>query len=415
VLREHIPGGYAAQMSSREGSALGGSRLARRALTALALANARYWATVAPLVRRHVAGWERRADAIPDPVLRIAALEKLREARLNVDMAATLATLAPRRDREATVEAIVALEVLSDYLDGLGEVPLGDPIGDGRHLFGAFGDAIASDREPSGDYYARYPWSGDAGYMDELIAVVRGALARLPAREQVAEVMTRAGARSAEAQLRTHAIPALGPQQAEEWASAESAAVGVGWREFLAGAGSSVIAVHALIAVAADPKTTTEQAELIDAAYLAGSALATMLDCLVDYERDAGEGRLQIGYMQLYEDRGTFAEELAAVARRAIRNAAQAPNGAHHVMTVSGIVAYYSSEPGARTSFAGPVLAQIQQELRPVIIPTLTVMRIWRAARRLGRGREPQAGSATAVELPTAANALDTAVRVPPR
>jgi tetraprenyl-beta-curcumene synthase len=402
-------------MSSREESAFGDPRLAGRALTALALANVRYWLTVAPVVRRQVAGWERRANVIPDPVLRATALEKLREARLNVDMAATLATLAPRRDRAATVEAIVALEVLSDYLDGLGEVPLGDPIGDGRHLFGAFGDAIASGREPRGDYYARYPWSGDAGYMDELVGVVRGALARLPAREQVAEVMTRAGARSAEAQLRTHAIPALGRRQAEEWASAESAAAGVGWREFLAGAGSSVIAVHALIAAAADPKTTTEQAELIDAAYLAGSALATMLDCLVDYERDASEGRLQIGYMQLYGDRATFAEELAGVARRATRNAALAPSGAHHVMTVSGILAYYSSEPGARAGFAGPVLAQIQQELRPVITPTLTVMRMWRAARRLSRGREPRAGSATGVELPTAASALDGVVNVPPR
>jgi len=400
-------------MASREGSALEDRGLALRAGGALVLANARYWTTVAPLVRRGVAEWERRASAIPDPVLRAAALAKLREARFNIDTAATLATLAPRNHRATAVEAIVALEVLSDYLDGLTEIPLRDPIEDGRHLFGAFTDAIAHTGEPGGDYYARYPQSDDGGYIAELIAVVHTALARLPARDAVAEAMTRAGARSAEAQLRTHAVASLGRAQVEEWASAEAPGAGVGWREFLAGAGSSVIAEHALIAAAADPRTTPQQAERIDAAYLSASALATMLDCLVDYERDLSEGRLEIGYMQIYEDQAMFADDLASVARRAVRRARVAPHGVHHVMTIVGITAYYTSESGASGSFAAPIAERIQQELRPVITPTLAVMRAWRAARGLRAARRRNTAATAATQQPfSTPQPLDSAGRV---
>ena len=46
---------------------------------ALAVANGRYWSSVAPLARAQLARWEDRARAIGDPALRALALEKLRE------------------------------------------------------------------------------------------------------------------------------------------------------------------------------------------------------------------------------------------------------------------------------------------------------------------------------------------------
>ncbi len=126
------------------------------AVLTLAVANARYWTGVAPVARAQLARWERRARAIPDPALRATALAKLQTERFNAEAAATLATLAPRAQRARTAEAIVALQVAYDYLDGLTEQPAADPLRDGRRLSLAFTDALAGagGRTPGGELAA---------------------------------------------------------------------------------------------------------------------------------------------------------------------------------------------------------------------------------------------------------------------
>src|SRR5580692_1011725 len=94
-------------------------RLLARAGLALVLANARYWTTVAPEVRVQLARWRTRAIEIENPELRALALHTLQEEGFAAEVAATLATLTPRRHRAATIRGIVALEVMYDYLDVL--------------------------------------------------------------------------------------------------------------------------------------------------------------------------------------------------------------------------------------------------------------------------------------------------------
>ena len=64
-----------------------------------------------------------------------------------------LATLAPRAYRKGAVEAIVALQVLFDLLDGLTEQPLQDPLGDGERLFAPFARGAGS--QPPGHFVRR--------------------------------------------------------------------------------------------------------------------------------------------------------------------------------------------------------------------------------------------------------------------
>jgi tetraprenyl-beta-curcumene synthase len=360
-------------------SAFGDRRLLVRAGVSLALANARFWPKVAPLASGELERWEHRARTIEDPVLQSLALEKLREERFNAEVAATLATLASKDHRRSVVEAIVAYEVMYDYLDGLTERPTADPLRDGREIYQAFTDAITPGQSAVGGYYISRA-ADDSGYLTELVAVVREALARLPATAAIAPAAGRAASRCAEAQIRAHAVPALGTTQLEQWASSEAANTPLGWQEFLAGAASSVLAVHALIAAAADERTTLEEAGEIDATYLSICALSTMLDSLVDYQRDVRAG--QVGYIRYYDDHDVLARDLADAARRAIEHAAPLRNGAHHVMTLVGVAAYYISAPTANGDFARPVIRQVRRELKPLITPTLAVMSTWRTAKR---------------------------------
>jgi tetraprenyl-beta-curcumene synthase len=348
---------------------------------ALLGANVRYWSSVAPLVRQQLGHWRLRARSISDRSLRTLALAKLDEEGFNAEVAATLATLAPRAHRRRVVKAIVALEILYDYLDGLTESPWQRSPADGEPLFEAFTDAVAPSMQGSGDYYRRHPGCDDGGYLEELAATVRFALAGLPSTARLADVMQRSAARAAAAQLRIHATPPTGADELEQWARSHAAETQLEWREFLAGAASSVLAVHALIAAAADHRTTREQALDIDRTYLSISVLPTVLDSLVDCEQDAGAGRS--GYVQLYEGREVLARALARVIDDAVDHARRAPNSSHHVMTLVGAVAYYASAPTARGELARPVMERTGRQLQPLMAPTMAVMRAWRAAKRL--------------------------------
>jgi tetraprenyl-beta-curcumene synthase len=356
-------------------------RLAARAGLALALANARYWSTVAPLLREQLGRHEQRARTIRDPVLQALALEKLHDQRFHAQLAATLATLAPRAHRGDVVQAIVAIEVLYDYLDGLTEQPGPDPLADGHRLYRAATDAIDIEREPRGEYYALHPRSEDDGYLDALVLDARSALARLPTTYAITEAAERCTTRFAEAQIRAHAVPRLGSRQLEEWAASEAPGTMLGWLEYFAGAAASVLGLHALVAAAADSRTTGEDAARIAAIYLYIGVVVTMLDSLIDHEHDlrrTGEP----GYTRYYGNHEVLMRALTEAVRHAMTQAESTPNGAHHVMTLVGVVALYTSAPTARTEHAQPITENIQRELRPVITPTLTVLRTWRLAKR---------------------------------
>ena len=352
------------------------SLFARQALTALIMANARYWSSVTPIVHRQLRHWQRRADVIEDPRLRQLALEKLRHEAFNAEVAAVAATLAPRPYRALAVQAIVALELLYDYLDGLTEHAHNDPLAEGERLYSAFTSAVdlRGGLTPAQEHALE-----DHVYLRELAGTVRSALAQLPASEAIGETARHCAERAAQAQIRMHAVPLLGTAQLADWARAQEGSQALAWREYVAGAASSVLALHALIAAAANPSTNREQAERLDAAYLSIAAVVTLLDGLIDHARDRETGELS--YASLYDDPRLLAQALSDTARLASTRAMELPGGAHHLMTLAGAIAYWSSAPGAGNDFARPLLADLHGELRVLVLPPLLVMRAWRAGK----------------------------------
>jgi hypothetical protein len=110
--------------------------------------------------------------------------------------------------------------------------------------------------------------------------------------------------------------------------------------------------------------------------------LTTLLDGLIDYEQDIRTTG-QPGYIRYYNDRDALAQGLRSVVHRAASGALDLPNGTHHLMTLVGVVAYYVSAPTASSEFARPVIGQTHNELKPLITPTLAIMRAWRGAKRV--------------------------------
>ncbi len=293
-----------------------------------------------------------------------------------------IATIGPPRYRERTVEAIVALQVMYDYLDALTEQPTAEPIRDGLQYSRAFTDAVTTSAHHTGNYYLYHPGSGDdAGYLADLALTVRTAIRSLPAGDAIAEIIPASAARCVEAQIRIHAVTHTGMRQLKRWATEEAIGTRLQWREWLFGAMGSVVAVHALIALAADKHATRKQARELDDTYLLLCVLTTVLDHVVDHERDALAG--EQSYLHLYQTRQELARQAAIVVRQVIERARVIPNGPHHLMILSGVVAYYTSQPSAMDAFARPVTEHVRRQLRPLITPTLATMHAWRLAKRL--------------------------------
>lgn len=359
-----------------------------RAAAALVRANFLYWLVVLPRVHRGLRHWEERARLIADPGLRDLALAKIAGERFNTEVAATLATLSPRRHRGLAIDAIVALQVSYDYLDGLTEQPAEDPLGNGRLLFSAFTTSIAVGEPEPIDYY-RNDRRDDGGYLPALAEACQGAFRRLPRAPAVAPAARTAALRCGESQTRTHAIEALGVEQLSEWATAAAAGTGLSWWEYTAGATASILSVHALIAAAADPRTTALDAERIDTAYLHISAVSTLLDSVIDRQRDAEEG--SHSFVSYYESDRLMVERIGAVTARAASEGGHISHGGHHRMTAIGVASYYLSAPQTREEPGRAVKARVVEELRPLILPVLGIFRFWRLAKdarsRAGDGK----------------------------
>jgi tetraprenyl-beta-curcumene synthase len=354
-----------------------------RALLAMARANARYWPTVLPRVHRGLRFWEDAARRIPDDRLRQIALEKLAEEPFNTEVAATLATLAPPGDRQTVVDAIVPLQVMYDYLDGVSEEPAEDPLPHGRHLFSAFAASLRPDGDERPDYYVHSPELDDGGYLEALVSACRDAFARLPMAATVAPVARRAALRCGESQTRTHAIEAMGVGQLEAWAGRAAQGTGLTWWEYTAGGTASILCVHALIAAAADVGTTTAEAERLDRAYLYISAISTLLDSIVDRERDLSDG--SHSFIAYYVDEAAAAAGVEKVIARAAREAASLRRGAHHQMTAAGVAAYYLSAPTAAMPPGPAIRRRAAAELGPLLGAALGVFRLWRLAKTFRR------------------------------
>jgi len=358
-----------------------------RAFLALAGANARYWTTVAPLAWRELRRWRARAALIDDAALRAHALAKLHQDDGNVKTTVTLATLAPRRLRGSVVRAIVALQVMYDYLDAVTEERFPDGAACGGALFRAFDAAFSA--EAVTDFYRGHPRRDRSGYLDALAADCRAAQALLPGLPSVVSLAAAIAAHSGRAQELSHRAAEGDVDALERWARAEAAtaagaggapADGLEWWELAAGSAASILAVHALLAVAADPRTTADDAERTAHAYRLAATLTTLLDSLVDHERDAVRG--DHSYVAYYGSPAVAAERIAAVARRTSEAALGLRRAPHHLMTVAGIAAFYLSAPGARSAFALPATVRVTAELRPLIVPILWLFRSWRRLRR---------------------------------
>jgi tetraprenyl-beta-curcumene synthase len=358
-----------------------GGSLAGWLPTEFASAAKRYWLGIFPTVRREATRWRRRAEEIPDPVLRRAALVNLRTERLNLDGAAAFAAFVPDAHRSAVVRAQVALQAAYDYVDTLAEQPCRDPVRNGEQLHEVLGAAV----DPAGpriDYYAHHPQKDDAGYLQCIVETCRTALRELPSYASVAEPMRRAARRMVSYQSLNLNEAQGDHAELASWACAQTpASTELRWWETAASAGSS-LGVYMMIAMAARHAVPAEEATAIEEAYFPWiGSLHLLLDSLVDQQEDRVAG--QPSLLAYYSSPEEAAARLGLIAAESMHRIRALPCGRQHALLLAGMAGHYLSMPVAVRAEARLATRSVLAAIGGLAAPTMLVMG---ARQALGRG-----------------------------
>lgn len=362
-----------------------GGRATRGASSARLFTSAarRYWFGVFPAARSTQRRLLARAEAIPDPLLRADALASHHSKGSNSEGLAALAVLAPAQRRAEIARSLVAYQLMLDYLDGVSERPADDPLANGLSLHRAF--EVALDPDAAGvDYYAHAPACDDGGYLNELIATCRAPLAGLPSYQAARGSLLRQARLCRESQALNHALRFAPVQdQLDDWAartvSESGLEPGFEWWELIAAAAASSLCVGALLALAATPGTSEQEAQRVEAAYFPwASGLNALLDSLVDLDEDPEDA----SHLRRYSSHEEAAERLAAIASGARERVSALPDGDLHEAILAAMGALYLIHEDAWRPGREPISLAVYGALGPLARPSLLVHLL----RRKGRG-----------------------------
>ncbi|HXE46003.1 MAG TPA: DUF2600 family protein [Conexibacter sp.] len=326
----------------------------------------KYEAIVVSQTRREIRRWTVAAATIPDPLLRETATCAIAIDASNAEAAAAFAVMAPRSLTGVAVELLVAYQILLDYVDALGERICADRLL--RNL--AIGMALTAAFARPGATLALDPLGDDGGYLVALVTACRSRLWQLPSAAAVEPQAQAAAERCAQALAHTHAAAERGTCEGlREWTAAQPATMGYAWWE-IAAAGNSDLAILALLAAAADPATTTADAAAVATAYWPHvCVLSTLLDSLVDYERDAATDNFS--FVSRYPKHAAMEDALFQATERSLSSVRLLRHSHAHTMIVCGVAGYYAASalPGSLASHIAPdVLATLGPKAKPITL-----------------------------------------------
>lgn len=333
------------------------------------------------LVRREVAGWRERAALIPHPEARANALQALARKRSYLDGAALFWILPARRDPRL-LSLLVGFQVAADFLDQASEAGVATRGRSGGHLMPAFVDAIDLAAAPADAYYADHPWTGDGGYLRELVAASRDGCATLPGYRQTRRLLVEEAHRARALELvhepdRAHRDAQLLRLEPERPSDTGGHAPDPWWFEKAAGS-ASALTVIVLLALAADPDARDEDRRAAARAYRWVAALSTILDGYVDQAEDRASGSWSaIGH---YPDAAVATERIGYLIDRSLREVGRLRHGERHIVLVSSMIALFLSRDSARAAALATGTRELIAAGGSTTRRLVPVLRAWRVA-----------------------------------
>lgn len=325
-------------------------------------------------VTRQSSGWKAAAERIPDQPTREDALFALARKRGHADGAALFSVL-PRHRDPALIQALISFETILDFLDEVSERHPTEE--NGRQLHLALLEAVSPDL-PTSDYYRHHPWRDDGGYLEALVERCREGCRALPSLHRVQTEVARAAELGQVLGLNHLPDPAERDAALRRWAAHEFP----GERELewfeLSGAASATLAVHALLALAAEPSGVSDrEIAATQAAYGRWVSAATaMLDSYADRLEDAANE--DHSYIAHYPDFEQAVERTSHLIERALAAASALERGRRHAVIAACMVAMYLSKDSSRSTAMRPTTRRLSRSGGSLVRALLPVLRAWR-------------------------------------
>jgi tetraprenyl-beta-curcumene synthase len=368
----------------------GGGRICLLEAACFARAARQYWRHARPQAFAELHAWRERAACIPDDTLRAAALCALDTKRCDLEGAVGFAAMfADAANMDRAVRAIASFQLAFDYLDCVVELPNPDPVANSQSLHRALFAALdlANDCH---DYYERQGNRRDAGYLQLLVESCRQAGRALPAFDAIGKPARAALRRVVTYQSLSHGDRRGSHASFLRWAESQTVpGSGLWWWEAGAATGSQ-LSLLALIAAAADSNTRYEDAQAIESAYFPWvGALSTLLDSVVDRDRDRTEGKPSL--LDYYPSSGQIRARLQLMATEAVSAVSPLVDAHRHRMLFAAMGAFFHSRPGVDQSDAYAITKGVVDALGVWTVPAKLALRVHRATeKRTGQTRVAQ-------------------------
>lgn len=300
-------------------------------------------------VKRLLNNWWQETEALPK--------ELQEQARLSIQhktfhcLGGSIYALYPQVNYQVILEAIVALQTISDYLDNLCDRMAISDAQAFRQLHLSFIEALDPTR-PLSDYYSYYPFQ-ESHYLVGLVRTCREQVLQMPYYEIYQPHILKLAKNYCELQALKHLIP-NGERELKAWieASQFTAPLPIYWNEWSAATGST-LGIFMLFA-ASYHQYEAQTINLINQAYFPWiQGLHILLDYYIDREED--EIHQDLNFTTYYPDINFGAERLQLFLHESKSRARLLPHSGFHELVIQGLIAMYGSDPKlTKTNLSNP-------------------------------------------------------------
>ena len=302
----------------------------------------RVYKYVLPDVANELEKLKNRAKLIPDPELRLQALNSIQDKKFHCQGGGVYAA-ANLQYRTVLIPLIVALQTISDYLDNLCDRSTSLDAEDFRMLHQSMLDAVTPGATLK-DYYAYREEKDDGGYLHHLVSQCQQQIMLLPSYNAVQFHVTHLVSLYGDLQVYKHIARDLREEKLLAWWEEHKFEYPhLQWNEFAAASGST-LAMFMLFLTATEEGITEEDGIRIKNIYFPHvCALHILLDYLIDQEEDKAGGDLN--FCNYYESEATLVDRIAMIVNRARKDVQQLPASGFHRLIIEGLLALYLSDP----------------------------------------------------------------------
>jgi tetraprenyl-beta-curcumene synthase len=220
---------------------------------------------------------------------------------------------------------------------------------------------------PVRDYYARFAFLDDGGYLRSLVETCRDCCRALPSFHKVAPRLQKEATRIGVQAINHTSESGQVALALRDWVAREyPGAHEVAWFELAAAAGAN-LAIYALFTLAAETDCSTHRIEVTYRAYFPWTgALATMLDGFVDQFDDALHG--EHCYVAYYQSSDDATKQIGRLVWRCLSETHSLKDGERHTLVATSPLSAASRE-----------IARAGGSLTLALLP---VLRLWRIANK---------------------------------